>query len=189
MPNGYDKNWLRVCAAIDGFRARHGRWPTRVRAFRSSLYDFYLLFTLEDRIKIASKITLVADDVPMIAEDDSGAEYNYGQEGFPQFPPDFRAADWLGVSPLHEMPSTLNACEDSEGNTRQVLIGVIRGWDDSGLGVIVPDDGSPDVTVFEGEVSDSSDFKPGQRVNFEVEINRATQEPMAVRVSRVPPSC
>jgi len=28
MPNGDDKNWVRLCAALDGFFGRYGRWPT-----------------------------------------------------------------------------------------------------------------------------------------------------------------
>jgi hypothetical protein len=31
MPNGIDKNWMRMCAAINGFRARYQRWLVRVR--------------------------------------------------------------------------------------------------------------------------------------------------------------
>jgi len=31
MPNGDSKNWIRFCASIDGFRARYGSWPTKVR--------------------------------------------------------------------------------------------------------------------------------------------------------------
>ena len=30
MPNGADKNWVRVCTAIDGFIAKHGHKPTLV---------------------------------------------------------------------------------------------------------------------------------------------------------------
>ncbi len=33
MPKGNDRNWLRFCAAIDGFRCVFGRWPVRVRPF------------------------------------------------------------------------------------------------------------------------------------------------------------
>ena len=31
MPNGDDKNWVRNCSAIDGFRARYNHWPSSVR--------------------------------------------------------------------------------------------------------------------------------------------------------------
>src|SRR5262249_16177409 len=49
MPNGHDKNWVRLCAAIDGFRVRYGHWPMRVRIFPISLADIRdHLFTPED---------------------------------------------------------------------------------------------------------------------------------------------
>jgi hypothetical protein len=29
MPNGFDKNWVRMCKVINDFHWLHGRWPTR----------------------------------------------------------------------------------------------------------------------------------------------------------------
>ena len=103
MPNGHDKNWVRLCGAIDGFRVRYGRWPTRVRILPASLADIRdYLFTPEDYARIVAKVTLVADEAPIVAEDDLGGSYNYGQEGFPSERPTPRAADWLGVTPRPE---------------------------------------------------------------------------------------
>ena len=39
MPNGNDRNWIRFCAAVDGFRSVFGRWPVRVRLFPDALAD------------------------------------------------------------------------------------------------------------------------------------------------------
>jgi hypothetical protein len=98
MPNGHDRNWIRLCGAIDGFRARYGRWPTRVRVFPAALIDLRdFLFAPDDFARITAKVALIADEAPMIAEDDSGAKYNYGEEGFPRERPTPSAADWLGV--------------------------------------------------------------------------------------------
>ena len=46
-------------------------------------------------------ITLFGDgsDFDFIAEDESGNQYNYEKEGFPNERPDNRATDWLGVNP------------------------------------------------------------------------------------------
>ena len=100
MPNGHDKNWIRLCAAIDGFRVRYGRWPERVRMHKISLDDFCpLIFTPADFAKIAHKVELIADEATMVAEDDTGASYNYGEEGFPSERPKPSAAEWLGVKP------------------------------------------------------------------------------------------
>ncbi len=100
MPNGHDKNWVRLCAAIDGFRVRYGRWPTRVRIFPVSLANIRdHLFTTDDYTQIIAKVALIADEAAMIAEDDQGGSYNYGQEGFPNERPTPHAAEWLGVHP------------------------------------------------------------------------------------------
>src|SRR5688572_24138566 len=98
MPNGHDKNWIRLCAALEGFRMRHGRWPTRVRLWPGALADIRdHLLTPEDFAKVAAKLQLIPEDAPMIAEDDTGAMYNYGEEGFPNQRPTPRAIEWLGV--------------------------------------------------------------------------------------------
>lgn len=67
-----------------------------------SLNDLHFLFAPEDLARIAAKIALISDDASMIAEDDFGAQYNYGEEGFPEHPPDICAADWLGLCPKPE---------------------------------------------------------------------------------------
>lgn len=101
MPNGHDKNWIRLCAAINGFRGRYGRWPVRIRLHSLSLEDLRdHLFSKRDFARIRSKVELVPDDnAPMIAEDDTGASYNYGDEGFPLGVPKPSAAEWLEARP------------------------------------------------------------------------------------------
>ena len=103
MPNGHDRNWVRVCAAVDGFYIRYGRWPTRVRLFPVTLADIRdHLFTPNDYARITSKVSLVPDEAPVIAEDDSGASYSYGKEGFPKRRPSPSAEEWFGVFPKPE---------------------------------------------------------------------------------------
>ena len=102
MPNGHDKNRIRLCAAADGFRLRHKRWPTRVRMHELSLQDLKSLFTRSDLAKLMQKLELVADDASMIAEDQTGAAYDYGREGFPKEHVVSSATDWLGVKPRAE---------------------------------------------------------------------------------------
>ena len=103
MPNGHAKNWIRLCGAIDGFRLRYDRWPTRVRIFPASLADIRdHLFTPDDYAQILAKVALVADEAATVAEDDQGGSYSYGQEGSPSERPTLRAAEWLGVHPRAE---------------------------------------------------------------------------------------
>jgi hypothetical protein len=100
MPNGHDKNWIRLLGAIDGFRVRYDAWPTRVRIFSASLADIRdHLFSPELYAKLTQKLDLIANEAPMVAEDDDGNSYSYGAEGFPSKRPNPSARDWLGVEP------------------------------------------------------------------------------------------
>lgn len=100
MPNGDDKNWIRLCAAIDGFRARYGAWPTRVRLFSACVENLRNdLFSPEAYARLTTRLEFVADDASMVAEDDSGRSYDYSMQGFSKSPPDIPAQQWLGVAP------------------------------------------------------------------------------------------
>jgi hypothetical protein len=102
VPNGDDANWIRVCAAIDGFRSRYGRWPARVRLFPGSLEDIRdHILTPPGFAVVSSILELVADEhAPMIAEGAEGESYNYGQEGFPSPRPEEPALEWFGQAIL-----------------------------------------------------------------------------------------
>jgi hypothetical protein len=39
MPNCDNKNFIRLCGAIDGFKQRHRKWPTRVVAYSACVDD------------------------------------------------------------------------------------------------------------------------------------------------------
>lgn len=100
MPNGHDRNWVRICAAIDGFRLRYGRWPTRVRLLPATLADIREnVFRPKDYAKIIAKVDLIPDDSGIIAEDDVGGSYSYGESGFPPSRPDPPAKEWFGIKP------------------------------------------------------------------------------------------
>src|SRR5438094_362012 len=104
MPNGGDANWSRVCRAMDGFRLRYGRWPTRVQLFPGVFEE------LQDHILtpagfafVMSIVALIPEEgAAMIAEDGTGAEFCYGQEEFPQGTPDPPAFAWFGQAILRE---------------------------------------------------------------------------------------
>ena len=100
MPNGFDKNWVRLCAAIDGFYISHGKWPNRVLLFAGSIQNLKEdVFSQESFARLVSKLELVASESPMIAQDDEGNQYNYGNQGFPETRPLMSANDWLGIEP------------------------------------------------------------------------------------------
>ena len=100
MPNGHDRNWIRLCAAVDGFRARYGKWPSRIRLHPLCLDDLRDMFAPDDFRHLSQSLELIADDSPFIAEDTDGRSYSYGDEGFSETEPDMRASHWLGIEPL-----------------------------------------------------------------------------------------
>jgi hypothetical protein len=100
MPNGESKNWIRLLAAIDGFRSRYGRWPTGAILSASILEHFRHVFTEEEWARFNSKLQVrESDDFSVIVEDDAGGQYDYREEGFPKEYADQRAEDWLGIDP------------------------------------------------------------------------------------------
>lgn len=117
MPNGYDRNWVRLCAAINGFRLRHKRWPTRIRLTPSMLSNLREdIFTPESFKKIEEHVRFILDDAPVVAEDDLGGRYSYGEQGFPKTQPDIDARFWLGVIPDRPAPHWDNI---TKGDTNQ----------------------------------------------------------------------
>lgn len=91
-----DRNRVRMWAAIDGFRVRHGRWPTRVRMSPAGAHEIEASLRPAELAVLVSRIALVREEgVGMVAEDDGGASYDYGREGFPPERPDPPAEEWL----------------------------------------------------------------------------------------------
>jgi hypothetical protein len=83
MPNGHDKNRIRLLGAIDGFRAKHDAWPTRVSIFPGSLRDIREdLFSPDLYAKLTDRVQLIANEAPFVAEDDHGNSYSLGPKVF-----------------------------------------------------------------------------------------------------------
>jgi len=99
MPNGESKNWIRFCAAIDGFRAKYEHWPLSVGVPLFFIDELKSVLTEKDQTKLASKIDIIGDDSTFNAFDNSGNFYDYGKKGFSQKEPDIRAENWLDVEP------------------------------------------------------------------------------------------
>lgn len=102
MPNGADKNFVRLCAALNGFKLRYEKWPARVVIYPISLQDLReFVLSPGDFRTVADKVDLVEGDAGFRAEDDTGNSYDYGSEGFPETEPSPSAREWLGVEPQH----------------------------------------------------------------------------------------
>jgi hypothetical protein len=138
MPNGGDKNYIRLCAAIEGFRVNYNAWPTAVRVRADMIAD------LRDHVlgpeafaKVEAKLRIIPEDGAfMIAEDGTGRTYDYGEKGFPDQEPDIRAGNWLGVGPLEwvgidksmEAALTVTASPNYLGNPTVIDSVLIELW-------------------------------------------------------------
>lgn len=68
MPNGHDKEWTRLCLAVEGFRAQYGRWPTHVRLLPGSLQ------TIRDEILTPESFATVIEKVELLPEEGAMGE-------------------------------------------------------------------------------------------------------------------
>jgi hypothetical protein len=100
LPNGYEKNWIRLCAALSGFRVRYGIWPSRVRISPVILDNLRQdLFSPEGFAKLEEKLQFIPGGEAFLVEDEEGRSYNYSLEGFPLQKPDVDPVYWLDTSP------------------------------------------------------------------------------------------
>ena len=101
MPNGIDKNWIRLCFVIDGFRAKHRSWPSKIRLSEIIFDDLSnFLFTPESFSKIEEKLSFIVDEATSLAaEDEKGRKFGYENIGSQIQEPDIDAETWLGIEP------------------------------------------------------------------------------------------
>lgn len=105
MPNGTDKNYVRLCGAIDGFRVRYGTWPTIARLWPGCIADLRHCLSPEGFLRLRAKLHLVESEGATIAvEDKQGRSYDYGSEGFPKVDPDICAEEWIGAERRQPTP-------------------------------------------------------------------------------------
>ena len=100
MPNGHDKNWVRLCGAIEGFRLRYGRWPTEVRIDPICLEDLRH-YVFSERAWRVIENNLVfhavggAFEVTGHRESDTATWRRVFRRTYRMFVPE----EWIGVTP------------------------------------------------------------------------------------------
>ncbi len=101
MPNGNDRNWVRLRGALEGFFVRYGHWPKRVRLYPLTLEDLRdHLFLPESWRRLTERLEFIEDEeAPIVAEDSDGHTYSYGADGFPPERSVPAAEEWFGVAP------------------------------------------------------------------------------------------
>jgi hypothetical protein len=63
VPNGNDRNWIRLRGALEGFFVTHGQWPTRVHLHPGTLQNLRDdLFTPAAWSRITAHLEFVPDE-------------------------------------------------------------------------------------------------------------------------------
>ena len=105
MPNGEDKNWVRLCIAVNGFRARYQKWPETALLSKWTAEDIKSLFKPLTYEAVLTKLEIVEveDDAHIELVDKAGNSFKYGEGK--DFEPDVDASSWFGVTPdAHDHP-------------------------------------------------------------------------------------
>lgn len=98
MPNGSDKNFVRLCLTVDGFHKRYGYWPTRIRIGPILLEDLWLhVLGHEQFEELTKRIEFVIDGNVSLLAEDGERRFVYGRDPVND---DYSAEDWLGVRPV-----------------------------------------------------------------------------------------
>ena len=100
MPNGYDRNWVRLLIILGRFRAKYGSWPSKILLSKSMLDNLKNdLFTLEAFAKLEEKLEFIVNDDGFGAEDNSGNFISYNESPDSGDKQNINPYEWLGVSP------------------------------------------------------------------------------------------
>ncbi|MEQ9569150.1 MAG: hypothetical protein RLN75_03080 [Longimicrobiales bacterium] len=122
MPNGIDKNLVRLCYAVDIFRQYFGRWPERVVVPPITLADIRSLLSSDQWDAIAARINLIEGEGTFRVQDDDGNWFQLGDGTSSRGevePPVHEEADqvrsareWLGLDRWSGPPSHPHDAED-----------------------------------------------------------------------------
>ena len=98
MPNGEDRNLIRMLSTIGGFRILYGRWPKRIRVEPHVIRWLNHFLSHAELSSFKEKIQLLPlEDEDFIADDDEGCSYSLMEYGHPSRYPDIDPAEWLGL--------------------------------------------------------------------------------------------
>ena len=83
MPNGDDKNWVRLCIAVEGFRARYQKWPETALLSKGLAENIKRMFKPLDYEAVLTKLEIVEveDAYHIELVDKAGNSFKYGKNG------------------------------------------------------------------------------------------------------------
>lgn len=112
MPNGVDKNLVRLAIACAAFRLHHGTWPTEARVAPIVLWDFGQLLDPENFERLCKKLRLRTTQRAQIVVGNASAHLDYDkidQAGVGPVDPRLttEAYEWFGVRVRPELEHLL----------------------------------------------------------------------------------
>jgi len=83
MPSGEDRNWVRLCIAVDGFRARYQKWPETALLSKGTAEDIKSLFKPLTYQAVLTKLEIVEveDGITSNELTKRGTASNMGKSG------------------------------------------------------------------------------------------------------------
>ena len=78
MPNGDEKNWTRLCAAVSGFHQRHGKWPEIARLTEGAVDEIKEYCLTDSQFKhLSSRLSIMIENSQVFrVEDQKGLLYD-----------------------------------------------------------------------------------------------------------------
>lgn len=98
VPNGVDKNLIRLAIACAAFRARYGEWPQEARLAPVAIWDFGNLLDSENFERLCERLRIRSTNHAHLAVGNAKHHVVYGDSG-PHPSPDQidEALAWLDV--------------------------------------------------------------------------------------------
>jgi hypothetical protein len=102
MPNGSDKNWIRLRVTANGFFCRHGQWPSEIYVPEDCYRNFEeALFMPETWAKVQAKIRVIPSDLLFVATNKQGGRFTYGERSGTGYELGQDFEEWIGLRPDH----------------------------------------------------------------------------------------
>lgn len=98
MPNGVDKNLVRLSVACAVYRRRYREWPSEARLAPDALWDIAQILDMANFISLAARLRLRTSEAARISVGGSHGHVNYDKISHQDAGPlTDHARRWLGV--------------------------------------------------------------------------------------------
>lgn len=91
---------VRVLEAINGFKSKHGFWPSEMHINSETLKALSEVHLTKDGLrKLSGFLSILAnDEVGIVTKGPDGSYFDYGVEGWQSSPPEVKVEELLGFA-------------------------------------------------------------------------------------------